>query len=79
MTDNIVYEEHLRYNFRKLYRFLASLPLKTYLENVYLQSAIKISPLQALLIGREIMNPDYDKRVKPWIEEAILNSPHLNN
>ena len=79
MTDHIICEEHLQHNFRKLYQFLTGLPLKTYVENAHLHAAIRESPLQAFLIGREITDADYKRRVKPWVEEAIRNSPYLNN
>jgi len=78
MANNTDYKEQRNYNYQILFRLLSRLPL-SYMDNMRLHSFIKRNPLDALLIGRELIHEDYHTRIKPWIIRAIENSPCLNN
>ena len=77
ITEQQILQNHVS-NVASLRWSLRHLPL-SYIQNMRLHSFIKKCPLEALMIGKEVYNQDYDQRVIPWIIQAIATSPYLNN
>ena len=71
-------EEQSVYNFNKLTSFLSSLPL-SYMNNMKLHSIINKHPAESFLTGIIYDCAEFQNRIRPWIEKAFLESPHLNN
>ena len=78
ITSHKQIQEQALYNYRVLNSFLSSLPL-SYIGNMKLHCVVNKHPAEALLVGRTNDCDDYQKRIKPWIINAFLKSPHLNN